>query len=207
MLPDITNLSRIVCAQPFQNAPPPSRPPLPSPFAHFHPPFSTLPPSPTLSRLSPLPHTPTHPGTPHTYQEMVYILVAAPVGIAVSNFLFAMLMGLRVALHRVYASSDDLRSKLVVETANRAMCQDSGAAEPLRGADPGAWLFGCTAFRAGGVLTEHRDLPRNTRVAKDRSLWKRLVRKFVSGGGTPHIGAVSSLPGSDSGEMDPRGRF
>jgi len=58
-------------------------------------------------------------------QELSFILWASPLGIAVSNFMFAMLMGLRVALHKAYASCDDVRSKLVVETVNGGFFQET----------------------------------------------------------------------------------
>mmetsp|Transcript_117151 Transcript_117151/g.303942 ORF Transcript_117151/g.303942 Transcript_117151/m.303942 type:complete len:1030 (+) Transcript_117151:146-3235(+) len=54
-------------------------------------------------------------------QEMKFIRWAAPVGVAVSNFMFALLMGLRVALHRTYAGTDEVRSRLVVEAASRTL--------------------------------------------------------------------------------------
>jgi len=54
-------------------------------------------------------------------RELRFIRFAAPVTVAISNFLFSALMAVRVVLHRTYAHTDEARNRLVVEAASTAL--------------------------------------------------------------------------------------
>jgi len=57
-------------------------------------------------------------------RELLYIRWGVPLGIAVANFMFGLLMWLRVILHKTYTGTDEVKARLIVEATSRKMSQD-----------------------------------------------------------------------------------